>query len=418
MKVLIFSVSAGGGHVQAAEAIKDHIELKDSNSEVSIIDTLKYINPIIDKVVIGSYLKALKVTPSLYRKLYSYSEGTDPLAITLASKLIEALTCKLIPLIEDFNADILISTHPFTTEMLSVLKFKYNLDIPSMSIITDFYSHSTWIHPYINAYIVSNSDMIGKMVSEGIKKDSIYELGIPVRPDFNKKYPRNITLNNLNLSTSKFTILIMGGSLGMGKIKDIYEQLNKIDEDIQIIIITGKNKKLYTDLLKIRKSSLKETRIIGFTDEVNRYMQCSNLLLTKPGGLTITEALICNLPLGVFSPIPGQEEKNAQFLFRHNLAVNLTDTSKCGKNIDLLLKSPEKLKTMAKNCSNFSKPHSGSNIVKLINFLIDKNKIDPNVNHNEITKNSKHYEKEAIKTLIKSAGEHFLKTANKLFEGN
>ncbi|WP_446898285.1 MGDG synthase family glycosyltransferase [Clostridium sp. LBM24168] len=417
MKVLIFSVSAGGGHVQAAEAIKDYIKLEDISSEVSIIDTLKYINPIIDKVIIGSYLKALKVTPSLYGKLYSYSEGTDPIAITLASKLMEALACKLIPLIDDFNADILISTHSFTTEMLSVLKSKYNLDIPCITIITDFYSHSTWLHPYINAYVVSNKDMIDKMVSEGIKKEIIYDFGVPVKPSFSKKYERSTTLRELNLSTSKFTILIMGGSLGMGKIKDIYEQLDGLDEDIQIIIITGKNKKLHSDLLKIKNFSLKQTCVVGFTEEVNKYMQCSDLLLTKPGGLTITEALICNLPLGIFSPIPGQEEKNAQFLFRHELAINLMDISKCGENIDLLLKSQNKLKTMAKNCSNFSKPHSGHDIMKLIHSLIEKNNINSSINHNMI-KSNRHYEKEAIKTLIKSAGEHFLKTANKLFEGN
>lgn len=417
MKVLIFSVSAGGGHVQAAEAIKDYIKLEDLDSEVRIIDTLKYINPIIDKVVIGSYLKALKVTPSLYRKLYSYSEGTDPIAVTLASKLIEILTYKLIPLIDDFNADVLISTHPFTTEMLSVLKFKYNLNTPCMSIITDFYSHSTWLHPYINAYVVSNEDMIDKMVSEGIKKESIYDFGIPVKPYFVKKYDRDATLQDLNLSTSKFTVLIMGGSLGMGKIKDIYEQLNEMDEDIQIIIITGKNKKLYSNLLKLKDFSLKQTCIVGFTEEVNKYMQCSNLLLTKPGGLTITEALICNLPIGIFSPIPGQEEKNAQFLFKHELAVNLTDTSKCGENIDILLKAPDKLKAMAENCSKFSKPNSGYNIMKLIHYLIGTGNTGSNANHSTI-KNSKHYEKEAIKVLIKSVGEHFLKTANKIFEGN
>ncbi|MBP2032366.1 processive 1,2-diacylglycerol beta-glucosyltransferase [Clostridium algifaecis] len=416
MKVLIFSVSAGGGHGHAAEAIKNYIKLENSNSEVRIIDTLKYINPVIDKVVIGSYLKTLKVTPFLYGKLYSYSEGSDPIAVALASKLIEALTSKLLPLIDDFNADILISTHSFTTEMLSVLKFKYNMKIPCMSIITDFYPHSTWLHPYINAYVVSNKDMIEKMVSEGIKSETIYDLGIPVNPDFHKKYSKENTLNELNLSASKFTILIMGGSLGMGKIKDIYEQLNEIADDIQIIIITGKNKKLYSELLKLKKDSLKATSIIGFTDHVNKYMQCSDILLTKSGGLTITEALICNLPLGIFSPIPGQEERNAEFLFKNKLAIDFTDISKCGENIERLLKYPEKLTNIAKSYTDFSKPDSGYNIVKLIHSLIDKKNTNSNINSPSVK--SRLYEKEDIRTLIKSAGEYFLKTANKLFESN
>ncbi|WP_338433008.1 glycosyltransferase [Clostridium tyrobutyricum] len=416
MKVLIFSVSAGGGHVRAADALKDYIELKDSDSEIRIIDTLKYINPLIDKVVIGSYLNTLKVTPFLYGKLYSYSEKNDPIAITLASKIMEVLTSKLIPLIEDFKADILVSTHSFTTEMLSILKFKYKLNIPCMSIITDFYPHSTWLHPYIDAYVVSNDDMIEKMVSEGIKRDSIYNLGIPVNPNFRKEYSRQETLKELNFSSFKFTILIMGGSLGMGKITNIYEQLSKIPENIQIIIITGKNKKLYTELSKLKKSSLKDTCIIGFTNYVNKYMQCSDLLLTKPGGLTITEALISHVPLGIFSPIPGQEEKNAQFLFKHELAVNLTNISKCGENIVKLLKCKNRLKKIQHNCINFSKSYSGNHIVDLIDSLINNNKLKLEPVSNMIE--NKTYEKDDIKTILKSAGEHLLKTANKLFEDN
>ena len=123
MRALIFSVSAGGGHSRAAEAIKDYIYLYDPDSEVKIIDTLKYINPIIDKVIIGSYLKTIKVTPSLFGKLYDYSETDFGLA-TISSKINEILTYRLLPLINDFEPDILIATHPFPTEMLSILKIK------------------------------------------------------------------------------------------------------------------------------------------------------------------------------------------------------------------------------------------------------------------------------------------------------
>ena len=222
MKVLILSVSAGGGHGHAAEAIKDYINLKDSTSEVRIIDTLKYINPIIDKVVIGSYLKTLKVTPSLYGKLYTHSEGDYTIASTISSKFIEIMTHKLLPLMEEFNPDILICTHSFSTEMVSVMKTRYKMSIPAISIITDYYSHSSWLHPNIDAYVVSNCDMIEDMVCKGIPRSIIYNLGIPVNPNFTDQYERINTLKELNLSEDKSTILVMGGSLGMGKITDIY----------------------------------------------------------------------------------------------------------------------------------------------------------------------------------------------------
>lgn len=375
MRTLIFSVSAGGGHGRAAEAIKDYICLYNPNSDVKIIDTLKYINPIIDKVIIGSYLKTIKVTPSLFGKLYDYSE-TDYGLATISAKINEILTYRLLPLINDFKPDILIATHPFPTEMLSILKIKHKTELPTMSILTDYAPHSFWLHPCIDAYIVSNSDMIPEMVSKGIPKSTIYDIGIPINPKFFVEYDRKETLEEIQFSPDKTTILIMGGSLGMGKIESIYEELLELENDIQIIVITGSNKKLYYELMKYQNISIenKKTYIIGFTDKVNKYMQAADLLLTKPGGLTITEALICKTPIGIFSPIPGQEEKNAEFLIKHNLAVDLRNDKSIKKTIEELLLDPNNLLTIKENCSKFAKPFVGKDIYDLVLQLIKKNK--------------------------------------------
>lgn len=339
MKVLIFSISAGGGHSKAAESLKEYIDLYSSKSTVKVIDTLKYINPIIDKVIIGSYLKTIKITPSLFGKLYDYTESDYGLSI-ISAKFNEIMTYRLLPLIKDFNPDILIATHPFPTEMLSILKSKHKINRPIISILTDYAPHSFWLHPCIDAYIVSNKYMISEMVSKGIPKNTIYPFGIPVSRDFLTNYSREETLSEINFYSDKPTILVMGGSLGIGKITKVYENLLKINEDIQIIVIAGNNKKLYYELLSYRHSLDKDSTsyIIGFTDKVNKYMQASDLLLTKPGGLTITEALVSSIPLALFSPIPGQEEKNAEFLLTNNLAVDLGDGSNTKDIIESLLK--------------------------------------------------------------------------------
>lgn len=370
MKALILSISAGAGHVQAAEAIKKYIMLNNPNSEVQILDTLKYINPIIDKVVIGSYLKTIKTTPSLFGKLYDYAETDDGLA-TVSNKVNELLAFRIAPLINKFKPEILICTHPFPAEMVSVLKLKRKIDIPAISILTDYAPHSFWIQPAIDAYIVSNSDMIDEMISRGVDRDIIHDLGIPVNPSFIKQHDRAATMNELGLSPDKPTLLIMGGSLGIGKISDIYNEVLKLPIDIQILVITGSNKKLYSELTKLKESSLKDTRIIGFTGSVNKYMQACDLLLTKPGGLTITEALICGIPIAIFSPIPGQEEKNAEFLLKHGLAVDLGDGKNCAITIEKLLACPDKLNEIKNNCAKFSKPCAGDDIYKLLEQLIN-----------------------------------------------
>ncbi|NOH16570.1 MGDG synthase family glycosyltransferase [Clostridium cochlearium] len=371
MKVLIFSVSAGGGHSKAAEALKEYIDLYSPDSTVKVIDTLKYINPIIDKVIIGSYLKTIKITPSLFGKLYDYTESDYGLSI-ISAKFNEIMTYRLLPLIKDFNPDIFIATHPFPTEMLSILKSKHKINSPIISILTDYAPHSFWLHPCIDAYIVSNECMISEMVSKGIPKNTIYPFGIPISRDFLINYDKDETLSEINFYSNKPTILVMGGSLGIGKITKVYENLLKVDEDIQIIVITGNNKKLYYDLLSYRNSinKNKASYIIGFTDKVNKYMQASDLLITKPGGLTITEALVSNIPLALFSPIPGQEEKNAQFLLTNKLAIDLHDGSNTQEIIENLLKDKSKLTTIKENQKKFSKPDVGKNIYNLILKLI------------------------------------------------
>lgn len=370
MKVLIFTVAAGGGHLQAAEAIKKNILLKNSSNEVFIVDTLKAINPLLDKVVIGSYLKSLKFSPSIYGKIYNFTEAEDGFTSTISSKLIQMLSSKIQELIYDINPDIIICTHPFPLEMVSYMKLNNEIRIPVVTVLTDYAIHGMWLQNSIDAYIVSNEDMVEEMSSRGIPKDIIFPFGIPVQPEFLKKYDKNTTLSELGLDSDKKTLLLMGGSLGMGKISSLFQDLISSELDIQIIAITGKNKKLYNELMSLKNNYAKKSVIIGYSNHIGKIMQASTLLLTKPGGLTITEALLTNLPMALFSPLPGQEVKNCDFLLKNNLAVFLSDEKNYAKEIEKLVNSPNLLDTIRENCKRFSKPDSGENVYKLLVKLI------------------------------------------------
>ncbi|MDF2505251.1 glycosyltransferase [Clostridium sp.] len=377
MRALILSVSAGGGHKHAALAVKDYILKFEPGSEIKILDTIRYINPILNKVLVGGYLNTLKITPSLFGKIYKFTEDNDKDASisSFKSKLTEIMAYKILPAINNFKPDIIICTHWYPVEMVSILKKKNKINIPIVCIITDYAPHSFWIYPQVDSYIVSNNDMIEEMVHRGINKNSIFDLGIPVLSGFFTLYDKDETLRELKLDPNKKVILIMGGSLGMGRISSIYSQLADSTENIQIIVVAGRNKRLYTKLTSISKNSKVETRILGFTKDVNKYMQCSDVLITKPGGLTISEALICKIPLVLFSPIPGQEEKNEEFLLKHNLGISIGDGTNCKEKIEKLLFSPKTLELMKHNCMKFSKPNCGYNIFNVINDLIKRREI-------------------------------------------
>lgn len=368
MKVFIMSISAGGGHMRAANALKAHILLDDPNSNVMIIDTLKYINPMLDKLIIGSYLKSLKIYPSAFGALYNHAERGDGLS-SVSSRFNELMGVRLLPLINAFDPDIIVSTHPFCNDMISTLKLRGLIACPTISIMTDFAPHSFWLHPGIDKYIVSNMDMKQEMVLRGIPNDIIYDFGIPVSPDFLQYHDKKETLTSLNLDSEKFTILLMGGSLGIGNILEVYNLLQELPLDFQIIIICGSNEKLSSTLSIEAETSSKATKVIGYTKNVNMYMQCADLLLTKPGGLTISEALICNTPIGIFSPLPGQEEKNAEFLLRHNLAIDLLNGNDCKQTLCYTLSHPNVLLNIKEKSKFFSRPLAGRNILHLLTKL-------------------------------------------------
>lgn len=373
MNILILSASTGGGHMRASRAIESYMNENYKSANVKIIDSLLYINPILNKTVTSGYISLATRTPKIYGKIYELTNKEDRWS-SFVSRLNYLFANKLLPLIEEFEPDVIITTHPFPTEMVSILKSKELVNIPLVCIMTDYAPHKTWVNPKVDAYIVSNDDMVNEMIKIGVKEEIIYPYGIPIEKVFFEKKDRDLVLNELELNHNIPTILMMAGSFGVTNVFDIYEDILNINRDFQIIVITGKNKKLYDEFLNIIAESKKHTKLIYFTDEVNKFMQVSDIIITKPGGLTITEALASNIPMAVFDAIPGQEEENAEFLINHNMAIRLEKGQSCDKVIEELLINKEKLNGMKEACKSFNKNDSSKNICALINELIENNK--------------------------------------------
>lgn len=406
MNVVILSASTGGGHLSAANAIKEFFT--SNNVCASVVDALEYISPILNKTIIEFYDYIATKQPKIWRMMYnSANRKTVNRMVTginsLASK-------KLLPLFEDLSPNIIISTHPFTTEMVSNLKMHGLIDVPLICVMTDYAPHRTWTSPGVDAYIVASSDMIDTMCDMGVNRKIIFPFGIPVDDSFYTKSNKKIILEELSLDPNLPTILIMAGKGGLANIDRIYSELQTLDCNFQIIIITGKNQKLYEKVKsisegnlntrkrdrifskiseyfprlksirfkikskrpKLKTNKLKRTKIIYFTKEVEKYMNASDLIITKPGGLTISEALACGLPMALFNAIPGQEEENAEFLVSNNMAVRLEENA--GKTIKELLENPQVLSYMKNSCERFDKSDSLKNILELTRKLTAEEK--------------------------------------------
>ncbi len=368
MKILILSAATGGGHLRASRAVKTYIEENDPQSQVEVVDAFKNMSAVLDKTVCDGYRILAMKTPKLFGRLYDATNRKSPLSRILGWNT-AVFSRLLLPVIDERKPDAVISTHPFVSEMVSHLKKNGDVTVPLITLMTDYGPHRAWIGSNVDAYVVADAAMIPQMEAMGVPARKIYPFGIPVGHVFFTRSDKRQLLRRFGLDPALPTLLLMAGSFGVTNILDIYRQIVRTEIPLQCVVITGRNEKLYAAFKQEAAASPRPTKLVYFTDEVENYMHAADLLVTKPGGLTVSEALACNIPLAVFDAIPGQEQDNADFLLNHNMAVKLAPGADCGEVIRSLLEDSRRLDAMRNSCAEFDKSHSAENILALTREL-------------------------------------------------
>ncbi len=369
MDILILSISAGGGHTRTAHTIKKYFRRHYPGIEVETIDWLKYVNPMVDRVVIGSYMGTLKASPIIYEKLYDLSEKEEGIS-DISRTLNRPLALIMERLVRKSDPKIVVCTHPFPLEVISHLKRKKSMSCRVISLLTDFAPHNFWIRDGVDYYIIPHEDLIHEMIYKGVERERIYPFGIPIDEKFLEDYPVNDIRRDLGLE-DRTTLLLMGGSLGMGEVKKVFSRLMNSSLDIQVIAVCGKNRKLKEELETLTAGSSKPALILGYTSRVPRLMAVSDLLITKPGGLTISEAMAMKLPIAIISPIPGQEERNAQYLMNSGMAVRFRSRDYIEGMLRQLLDNPVRMAHMREICGLKASPHATRDTCEFLMSLVD-----------------------------------------------
>lgn len=374
MNILILTASTGGGHKRAAAAIEAKINAISSDTNVKVVDALKAIGKIYDKTVCDGYHFMATKIPKLYGECYKITDRKN-LMYKAVMQSNTVLSRKLLETIEENNPDVIITCHPFVTTMVSKLIEHGKTNVKAISLITDYDAHRTYIVPKIEAYVLAEPQMADKMMNEyGVDGNILYPLGIPIFDRFTAPFSKEEICKREGLDPNKPTVLLMAGSFGVSGILDFYEQLAKNSNDSQFIIITGRNIKLFGHLEKLidEIGTSDNTKLLYFVKNVEDYMHISDLIVTKPGGLTVTESIACNLPMAIYNAFAGQELENADFLVKEKAAIMLD--KKCGaEQIIELLNSPETLAEMKEKCKKLAVPNSAENIFKLAQKICDKN---------------------------------------------
>ena len=380
MRILIATVTAGGGHVAAAAALEEAWRALRPGDTVERVDLIQFFSPLHKKVYAEGYVKLVERAPELWGLLFS---KTDNLKVTRRlSKLSRLFPSnsrkKFINHLKQFQPDAVLCTHFTPLEALDVLKTSEGgvtrgrnpaekmgtrITRPSehrkpplvASIVTDFEAHALWMNRCVDLYCVAAEETKARLVARGATAENILPTGIPIAARFSLKPDPRAIRQKLGLRDDQPVLLVLSGGFGMGPVAEILTELDKVPQPMQTVVVTGRNEELRRKLAaQTRKHP---THVLGFSTKMHELMAVASLIITKPGGLTTSEALALGRPLFILNPIPGQEAANSDFLLEHGAATKVNRVEDLPFRIEQLMGS-KKLAEMAKTAKGLGRPKS------------------------------------------------------------
>ncbi|HLF18145.1 MAG TPA: glycosyltransferase [Candidatus Omnitrophota bacterium] len=364
-RVLLMYITRVSGHRQATLAIQQALRKLDPGVEAPTVNGFGYTYPVLERVVNQAYMSVIKATPVVWDYIYDNPKVVKNTA-SIKNFLHRTSHDKIKELFGRYRPDTVVCTQAFPCGMVADYKQEHHLETKLIGVLTDFAPHSFWINEGVDYYIVPTVDTKERFIKKGVPADMIKVYGIPVRPKFAMQLDRRPIAADIGFDPEVPTILVMGGGQGLGPIKKIVKSLLKVKTNFQIIVLAGTNKKIVDQLQKEAKKAAKRMLVYEFASNVDEFMELASLIITKPGGITTAECLAKGLPMMIVNPLPGQERRNTDFLIQNGIGIRIDDTNDVGEEIEILLKSPERLVAMSKAAYTNAKPHATLDIARLI----------------------------------------------------
>jgi len=371
-KVLIIYTNSGAGHRRAAEALFQLSQAYFPAATIRLIDTLDYATPLFKNTYPQTYLFLVKHLPWLWGLAYYL---LDIPFIDKISRVFRRITnaghCrKFEQFILDEQPDLVITTHFLPNEIITHLKKAQKIRTFLATCLTDYYPHAIWRDQGVDLYITPNAALNHRLEKLGVAREKIRALGIPIDPVFSVGSAQPEIRRQLEISPEKFTVLIAGGGFGVGPIAKLVAEVAKIAVPLNFMVVCGNNPKLREELLKKFQKSIHEFKIFGFVQNMHELMDAGDLLITKSGGLTVTEALAKHLPLLILYPIPGQESGNCNFVVANGAGVKVKNPKEARIFIEKLLDQPRLLKEFKVKMNKLGRPEAAGEILSCLRKVI------------------------------------------------
>ena len=350
--------------MRAAEALE--LRARELGHEAVHIDLMDLVPALFRRLYSASYLRIVESQPALWGYLYHASDRTAPNSrVTRLRKAVEALnTGAFRRRITELAPDVVICTHFLPAQVLSQMTAKGTFDKPVWVCVTDFDVHQLWAHPHMAGYCVAAEEVAWRMRERSIGGAAVRVTGIPIMPAFQAPLERALCAEELGIDPGRTTLLLMSGGFGVGAIDQLAERILSIPGPHQLVALAGRNEKLLQKLRGVAARHPGRIFPLGFTRTVERVMACADVALSKPGGLTTSECLALGLPMVVISPIPGQEERNADYLLEHGAALKAHDAAGLEYRIRRLLGEPGLLQELRTAAAGLGRPDAATRVLE------------------------------------------------------
>lgn len=373
LRVLILSASAGSGHLRAAAALEKVCRASPAVREVVNVDALTYTNKLFRQFYSRFYLQLIRKAPTLLG--WFYENLDEPWRTERMSLMLNRLhTRPLVRMIRRMRPDLTICTHFLPAEIISHLIAEQTIETRHAIVVTDLDVHAMWLSRHFHQYFVANEEARVHLQMTGLPADRITVSGIPIDPVFAEPKDRAALCGKHGVNPDEPVLLISLGAMGKVVAAELVQALAYLRTRVQVVLVCGPHEelkeRLEADIRQINAPQVR-FRVLGYTTEMDEWIRIATLLVGKPGGLTLSESMACGLPMVIYQPIPGQEERNSDQLLEAGAAIKCNHATTLAFKVDQLLGDPNRLADMGQAARRLGRPRSAHTVIDTLLARLD-----------------------------------------------
>ncbi|MCG3126863.1 MAG: Processive diacylglycerol beta-glucosyltransferase [Phycisphaerae bacterium] len=358
------TAAAGAGHVVAARAIEQALRRRLPDVEIELLEVLEWSNPFFRRLYAQGYLSLVNHAPTFMGILYEAFDRPnqrfrDAIRTTFQNMNLHVVARHL----RQRRPALIIHTHFLPAEMVAEMRRRRRLSCPHVTITTDFETHRMWAQHPTERYYTATADGKAYLCTWNVPPDDVLVTGIPLRAEFDPPPDRAAARQIHGLEMTRPAVLMLCGGFGVGPTERFFDELIALPPTVQLIVITGRNERLRQRLATAADRRGRDVRVVGFSDQMHTWIAAADLVVSKPGGLTVSESLMCGVPLVVVNPIPGQEARNSDYLLEHGAAIKVNNPRLLGHRVRELLDDPERLAGLRSAARILARPGAARRIV-------------------------------------------------------